>query len=104
MNPIRTLGPAVKAEVAADLHGLPRGRVTEQGTDAHVFTSGLDDLTAWFMALGGRITCEPAPMDSGVCLWTLHTHTDHGHGVPVRVHALAMDTDHPDADIADAVA
>src|SRR5689334_9445774 len=104
MNPIRPLGPAIKAEVAADLPGLPRARVTAHGTEARVFTSALDDLVAWFMALGRRITLAPAPQDSGVCLWTRHTDTDHGHGVPVRVHALALDTDLIDADIADAVA
>lgn len=101
MKPIRPLGPAIKTEVAADHNGLPHNRITEQGTEAHVFTTGLDDLIAWFMALGGRITCEPAT--TGVCLWTLHTDTDHGNGATVRVHALALDTDQIDADIADAV-
>ncbi|MFB7738267.1 hypothetical protein ACFC08_28540 [Streptomyces sp. NPDC056112] len=102
MNPIRPLGPAVKAETAADWNGLPHARITEQGNEARVFTNGLDDLTAWFLALGGRITCHDA--GPGTCLWTLHTNTDHGRGAPVRVHALALDTDQLDADIADAVA
>lgn len=102
MQPIRPLGPALKAEAAADTNGLPHGRITEHGTEAHVFTADLDDLVAWFMALGGRITCQDA--GPGVCLWTLHTNTDHGHGAPVRVHALALDTDQIDADCAHAVA
>lgn len=104
MKPIRPLGPAVKAEVTADMNGLPHGRITEQGTDAHVFTAGLTELTDWFLALGGRITCQPAPQNSGVCLWTLHTDTDHGNGTPIHVHALALDTDQIDPDCADAVA
>ena len=102
MQPIRPLGPAIKAETTADLNGLPHGRITEQGTEAHVFTAGLDDLVSWFMALGGRITCQTA--GPGVCLWTLHTDTDHDNGATVRVHALALDTDQLDADCADAVA
>lgn len=102
MNPIRPLGPAIKAEVAADLNGLPHTRITEQGAEARVFTVSLDDLVAWYMALGGHFTCQPA--SPGVCLWTLHTNTDHGHGTTVRVHTLALDTDQLDADCADAVA
>ncbi|MGW3383283.1 hypothetical protein ACWDCO_24245 [Streptomyces albogriseolus] len=104
MNPIRPLGPAVRTEVTADLNGLPHGRITEQGNEARVILAGLDELTDWFTALGGRITCEPAPHDSGVCLWTLHTHTERTHGTPIRVHALALDTDQIDPDCADAVA
>lgn len=104
MNPIRPLGPAIKAETAADRCGLPHARITEQGTEAHVFTAGLNDLVAWYHALGGRLTCQPAPQDSGVCLWTLHTDTDHGHGTPLHVHALALDTDQLDPDCANAVA
>lgn len=102
MNPIRPLGPAVKAEVTADLNGLPHGRITEQGTEAHVFTTGLDELVDWYLALGGRITHQPA--GTGVTKWTLHTRTERGHGTTVRVHALAPDTDQLDADCADAVA
>jgi hypothetical protein len=105
MHATRRLGPAVKAEVTADLNGLPHTRITEHGDEARVFTSGLDDLTAWYLALGGRITCQPASDDSGTCIWTLHTVTDHHDGgVPVRVHALALDTDPIDADVTDAVA
>jgi hypothetical protein len=104
MQPTRPLGPAIKAQVAAEINGLPHGRITEQGPEARVFTADLDELTQWWFALGGRITSEPAPKDSGVRLWTLHTNTDHGNGIPVRVHALALDTDQLDADCADAVA
>jgi hypothetical protein len=105
MHATRRLGPAVKAEVTADYQGLPHARITEQGDEARVFTSGLDDLTAWYLALGGRITRQAAPEGSGVALWTLHTRTDHHDGgIPVRVHALALDTDPIDADLADAVA
>ncbi|MFJ4473304.1 hypothetical protein ACIP2X_38220 [Streptomyces sp. NPDC089424] len=102
MKPIRPLSPAIRAEAAADLNALPHGRITEQGTEAHVFTAGLDDLTAWYTALGGRITFQNA--GPGVCLWTLHTTTDHGNGTTVRVHALALNTDQIDADCANAVA
>ncbi|MET8585687.1 hypothetical protein ABZX39_33190 [Streptomyces collinus] len=102
MQHIRPLGPAVKAEVTADLNGLPHGRITEQGTEAHAFVTGLDELVDWYMALGGRITHQPA--GTGVTKWTLHTDTDHGTGTTVRVHALALDTDQIDPDCADAVA
>jgi hypothetical protein len=102
MKPIRPLGPAVKAETTADWNGLPHGRITEHANEAHVFTAGLDELTDWYLALGGRITCQDA--GPGVSLWTLHTDTDHGHGTTIRVHALAPDTDHIDPDCAHAVA
>jgi hypothetical protein len=101
MSATRRLGPAVKAEVTADYQGLPHARITEQGDEARVFTNGLDDLTAWYLALGGRITCEAAPEGSGVTLWTLHTAID---SVTVRIHALGLDTDPIDADLTDAVA
>ncbi|MEZ7005616.1 hypothetical protein [Streptomyces sp. AD55] len=101
MKPIRPLSPALKAHTTADLHGLPHGRITEQGTEAHVFVADLDDLTAWWMALEGRITCQNA--GPGVCLWTLHTNTDHGRGTPIRVHALALDTDLIDDDCRTAI-
>jgi len=101
-----TLSPAIQAETTADLNALPHGRITTQGTEAHVFTAGLDDLTAWWHALGGRITCQDAPHDSGVCMWTLHTRTDPDNptSTTVRVHALALTTDQLDADCAPAVA
>jgi hypothetical protein len=102
MNPIRPLGPAVKAEVTAEYNGLPHGRITEHDGAAHVFTAGLDDLALWFMALGGRITHQPA--GTGVVLYTLHALTDRTSGAPVEVHALALDTDQIDADLTDAVA
>ena len=96
------LTPAIRAETTADRCGLPHARITTQGTEARVFTAGLDELIAWWHALGGRITCKPA--GDRVCLWTLHTDTDHGHGTTIRVHALALDTDRIDPDCADAVA
>lgn len=101
MQPIRPLGPAVKAEVTADLNGLPHGRITEHQGAAHVFTAGLADLENWFMFLGGRITHQPA--GTGVVLWTLHTQVGEVYAAQVRVHALALDTDQIDADCADAV-
>lgn len=102
MNQIRPLGPAVKAEVAAELNGLPNARITEVQDTAYVFTNSLADLELWFMALGGRIDHQ----DAGPSLtrWTLATDTDHGHGAPVLVHTLALDTDQIDADCAEAVA
>jgi len=93
--------PAVQAETVADWNGLPHGRITDHNQIAQVFTTGLPDLELWFLALGGHITCQPA--GARVVLWTLHTDTDHGHGAPVQVHALALDTDQIDADCADAV-
>jgi hypothetical protein len=103
MNPIRPLGPAVQAEVTAAWNGLPHGRITEHHGIAQVFTVSLAELELWFVALGGHITCAPAPQGSGVVLWTLTADTDHGHGAPVHVHALAPDTDQIDPDCADAV-
>lgn len=102
MNATRHLGPAVKAEVTADYQGLPHARITEQGDEARVFTAGLDDLADWYLALGGHLTCQVAPEGSGVTLWTLHTIIP--GGTPVRVHALALESDPVDPDIADAVA
>jgi hypothetical protein len=102
MTGIRPLNAATKAETTADWNGLPHGRNTDHDGTAHVFTADLTDLEAWYLALGGRITRKPA--GDGVALWVLHTTTDHGHGIPVRVHALALDTDQIDADCADAVA
>jgi hypothetical protein len=102
MQSIRPLNAAVKAEVTADYNGLPHARITDQNGTAHVFTTGLNDLEQWFMALSGRITHQPA--GTGVTLWTLTADTDHGNGVPVLVHALAPITDQIDADCADAVA
>ncbi|MEW2266908.1 hypothetical protein [Streptomyces sp. NPDC047868] len=102
MRDHRALNAAVKAEVTADYNGLPHARITDQNGTAHVFTTGLPDLELWFMALGGRITHQPA--GTGVTLWTLTADTDHGNGVPVLVHALALDTDQIDAAITHAVA
>ncbi|WP_309031327.1 hypothetical protein [Streptomyces alfalfae] len=99
------LSPAARAETAADRNALPHTRITSQGTEARVFTAGLDDLTAWWLALGGRLTAEPAPPGSGLVLWTLHTRTDpeDAASTVVRVHALALDTDQLDADAAPAL-
>src|SRR5438067_8192352 len=69
MNPIRPLGPAVKAEVAAEYNGLPHGRITDRGGEAQVFTASLAELELWFLALGGRITRQTA--GSTAALWTL---------------------------------
>lgn len=102
MAPTRRLDAAVKAEVAADLNGLPHGRITDRDGEAQVFTTGLADLELWFLALGGQITRQPAGRKAA--LWTLHTNTDHGNGVPVAVYALALDTDQIDASLTDAVA
>lgn len=101
MAPTRPLNAAVKAEVTADLNGLPHGRITQHDDQAHVFTIGLAELELWFIALGGHITRQPA--GEGVVLWTLTTDTDHGHGAPVRVYAPALDTDQIDPSIADAI-
>lgn len=101
MNSTRRLDSAVKAEVTADLHGLPHGRITDRDGEAQVFTTGLADLELWFLALGGHITRQPA--GSNAALWTLHTHTDHHNGTPVAVYALALDTDEIDPGLADAV-
>lgn len=101
MNGTRPLNAAVKAEVTADLNGLPHGRITDRDGEAQVFTTELADLELWFLALGGHITRQPA--GSKAALWTLHTDTDHGHGVPVAIYALALDSDQIDPAIADAV-
>lgn len=99
----RPLNAAVKAEVAAEYNGLPHARITERDGTADVFTTSLTDLELWFMALGGHFDRQPAPAGSGVVMWTLTTDTDRGHGAPVRVHALALDTDQLDADCAEAI-
>ena len=101
MNQPRRMGPAIQAEVTATYNGLPHGRITEHHGAAHVFTAGLPDLELWFMALGGRITYQPA--GTGVVLYTLHALAERTHGTPVEVHALALDTDQIDADCANAV-
>lgn len=93
--------PAVQAEVAADYNGLPHARITDHNSRAEVFTNGLRDLELWFIALGGHITSQPA--GDRVVLWTLMTDTDHGHGAPVRVLALALDTDQLDDALAPAI-
>lgn len=101
MSATRPLNAAVKAEVAADLGGLPHGRITDRDGEAQVFTDGLRDLELWWLALGGHITRQVAGRKAA--LWTLHTNTDHGTGAPVAVYALALDTDQIDPAIAHAV-
>ncbi|NUS25103.1 MAG: hypothetical protein HOV92_12885 [Streptomyces sp.] len=101
MQPTRPLNTAVKAEVAADLAGLPHGRITERDGEAQVFTASLPELELWWLALGGHITRQPAGRKAA--LWTLHTTTDHGHGAPIAVYALALGTDQIDPAIAHAV-
>jgi hypothetical protein len=111
MHGIQTLTAAAKAQVAADLNALMYDRITEHRGTAQVFTARLTDLEAWYIALGGRITRQfvtkaggVTPEPTGLVLWTLTTDTDHGHGAPVQVHALALDTDQIDADLAHVVA
>jgi len=101
MSPTRPLNAAVKAEVAADINGLPHGRITDRDGEAQVFTAGLADLELWWLALGGHITRQLA--GSKAALWTLRTDTDHGNGAPVAVYALSSDTDLIDPEIAHAV-
>ena len=101
MKPIRPLGPAVKAEVAAELNGLPHGRITEHHDTAHVFTTGLPELELWFLALGGTITPKPDGQD--VVHYTLRTYTERTHGARIAVHASALATDQIDPACADAV-
>ena len=95
--------PAVQAEVTAEYNGLPHGRITDHNGEAHVFTTGLDELELWFLALGGHFTPHPAPDGSGVVMWTLTTDTDHGHGAPIRVWAMALETDQLDPNCAAAI-
>ncbi|MFJ7297600.1 hypothetical protein [Streptomyces collinus] len=101
MSPTRPLNAAVKAETVADWNGLPHGRITDRDGEAQVFTTGLPDLELWWLALGGRITRQPA--GNKAALWTLRTDTDHGRGAPIAVYALSLDTDLIDPDIAHAV-
>ena len=101
MSPTRPLNAAVKAETVAAWNGLPHGRITDRDGEAQVFTTSLRELEAWYLALGGHITRQPA--GAKAALWTLHTDTDHGNGAPVAVYTLALDTDQIDPDCADAV-
>lgn len=101
MNATRRLGPAVQAEVTAAYNALPHARITERDGEAQVFTASIAELELWFMALGGQITRQAA--GTKAALWILHTNTDHGHGAPVAVYALAADTDEIDPACADAV-
>lgn len=101
MNQTRRMGPAIQAEVTADYQGLPPGRIAEHQGAAYVFVDRLTDLEAWYLALGGEITHQPA--GDSVTLWALNTLTERTHGAPLRVRALALDTDQIDADLTDAV-
>ncbi|MFE1949967.1 hypothetical protein ACFW9D_05795 [Streptomyces sp. NPDC059524] len=82
------LTAAERAEAAADRNALMFTRITETAGQAHVFTTSLAELTAWRTALGGHTTRLPA--GPGVCMWTLHTDTNHGNGTPIFVHAPAL--------------
>jgi hypothetical protein len=88
------MNPAHQAEVTADRNALPHTRITTQGSEARVFTAGLDDLTTWWHALGGHFTCKTDPDDPGMCRWTLHTRTDpqNPKSTPLPRHALALHT------------
>lgn len=101
MAPTRPLNAAVKAEVAADHNGLAYTRIAQHNGAAHVFTANLPDLEAWWFALGGYITPEPA--GAHAVMWTLTTDTDRGHGAPVTVLAPGLHTDEIDPAIAHAV-
>jgi hypothetical protein len=101
MSATRPLDAAVKAEVTADLNGLPHGRITQYHDVAHVFTVGLAELELWFMALGGPITRQPD--GQGVVHYTLRTFTERTHGARIAVHASALVTDQIDPGCADAV-
>jgi len=89
--------PTLGVETAAAFHNLPHGRITAHDGATHVFTAGLDDLAAWCTALGGRVTRQDA--GPGVVLWTLDTTVGGSSTSTVRVHALALDTDLPDASL-----
>jgi hypothetical protein len=95
------LTAAIKAEIAADHNALPFTRITDTHGQAHVFTTSLDDLTAWWTALGGTATHVDA--GPGICMWTLHTATDHAGGAPLYVHAPALAAELAPAELADAV-
>ena len=101
MTPTRPLNAAVKAEVAAAFNGLSYIRISQHAGAAHVFTANLPDLEAWWFALGGYITPEPA--GAHAVMFTLTTDTDHGKGAPVIVLAPGLHTDQIDPAIAHAV-
>lgn len=103
MHPCLTL--AEKAEVAATLNGLPHARITDHDGAAHVFTASLTELeqwARWLKPLGACITRQDA--GPGVALWTVTATLGDIRPLPVRVHALALDTDLIDADLTPAVA
>lgn len=104
MQPTRRLTLADQAEVAADLNGLPHGRITGHDGTAHVFTADLPELeqwAQWFMPIGCGITQQPA--GPGVVLWTLYAALGDVYTVPIRVYALALDTERIDDDLAHAI-
>lgn len=97
--------PTQAAQVTADHHGLPTGRLTAHDHAAHIFLDHVDGLTQWLHATGGYTTRRDA--GPGVVLWTLITHTDlraDGTATPVIVHAPALTTDQIPHDLIDAAA
>ncbi|MGW2520526.1 hypothetical protein ACWC09_26625 [Streptomyces sp. NPDC001617] len=97
--------PIAAAQVTADTHGLPTGRLTSRDNTAHIFLESLNGLLKWMAATGGYTTRRPA--GPGVVMWTLVTHTDtraDGTATPVFVHSLALDTEDVDIDITNAAA
>lgn len=88
---IRRTDPATAAQVTADLHNLPIGRLTARNQAAHIFNTDTRDLDAWLTALGGHITRQRAAL--GITLWTLHTTTEprtDGTRTTILVHAPAL--------------
>ena len=88
---IRRTDPATSAQVAADFHNLPIGRLTARNQAAHNFVPDLHDLDAWLTALGGHITRQRAGL--GITIWTLHTATEprsDGTRTTVLVHVPAL--------------
>ena len=105
MNITATVNPTDAAQVTADHHGLPTGRLTAHNSAAHIFTADLADLLAWRAALGGTVTRQRAGL--GVTLWTLRTHTEDrsdGSHTPILVHSLALTDEPVDHALSDAIA
>lgn len=102
---IRRTDPAIAAQVTADLHTLPTGRIVARNQVAHIFTADINDLLVWLTALGGHITRQHSSL--GITLWTLHTHTGpraDGSRTTVLVHASTLTDESTDHALTDAVA